>query len=82
MLETLGYDNVLAKAERYPSLTPAEMGRLAPKHVLLSSEPYPFRAQHVTELQAICPEANVELVDGELFSWYGSRLGKLGEPGD
>jgi hypothetical protein len=28
----------------------------------------------VDELQEICPGALIRLVDGELFSWYGSRL--------
>ena len=42
--------------------------------ILLSSEPYPFKEKHVTELKKICPAAQVILVDGEMFSWYGSRL--------
>ena len=25
-------------------------------------------------MQEICPTANVKIVDGEYFSWYGSRL--------
>ncbi len=77
VMAALGYENVLAKAVRYPTLTPTEMTRLAPKHVLLSSEPYPFRERHLAEVRALCPGAEVTLVDGELFSWYGSRLGKL-----
>ncbi len=77
VMEALGYANVLAKAERYPSLTPVEIKGLSPKHLLLSSEPFPFREKHIAELQALCPDAEVTLVDGERFSWYGSRLGKL-----
>jgi len=42
--------------------------------VLLSSEPYPFRDKHREELQALLPHATIRLVDGEMFSWYGSRL--------
>jgi len=42
--------------------------------VLLSSEPYPFREKHIGEIRAILPKARVLLVDGEIFSWYGSRL--------
>jgi hypothetical protein len=26
------------------------------------------------ELQSLLPNATIRLVDGELFSWYGSRL--------
>jgi len=40
----------------------------------LSSEPYPFTDKHIAELQEWLPNARIQLVDGELFSWYGSRL--------
>lgn len=43
--------------------------------VLLSSEPFPFRERHVSEIRALagsrCPP--VRLFDGEMASWYGSR---------
>lgn len=42
--------------------------------VLLSSEPYPFREQNQQELKELFPNATIHLVDGEFFSWYGSRL--------
>ena len=42
--------------------------------ILLSSEPYPFRERHIDEVSEILPAARVLLVDGEYFSWYGSRL--------
>ncbi len=77
VMAALGYGNVLAKADRYPSLTAEDFTRLAPKHILLSSEPYPFRDKHTAEIQALCPGAEVTLVDGEVYSWYGSRLGKM-----
>jgi hypothetical protein len=41
---------------------------------LLSSEPYPFKEKHIAELQAVLPDGKIVLVDGEMFSWYGSRL--------
>lgn len=44
--------------------------------VLLSSEPYPFKEKHIKELKVYYPKANIMLVDGEMFSWYGSRLTK------
>ena len=74
MLLQLGYSNVCGDQLRYPALTPEEISLLKPRHILLSSEPYPFGNQHLEELQELCPEAIVELVNGELFSWYGSRL--------
>jgi hypothetical protein len=42
--------------------------------VLLSSEPYPFKENHIKEIQAHLPGVKIVLVDGEIFSWYGSRL--------
>jgi hypothetical protein len=41
---------------------------------MLSSEPYPFKEKHIAELQQQLPDSKVILVDGELFSWYGSRM--------
>ena len=59
-------------AARYPAVDPAAYaGRVA--RVLLPSEPYRFRQKHVAELEALVPGARVQLVDGELVSWYGSR---------
>lgn len=41
--------------------------------VLLSTEPYPFKEEHVLQLRKEV-DVDVQLVDGEYFSWYGSRL--------
>ena len=69
-----GWANACADRARYPALTAAEMAGLDPALVLLSSEPFPFRERHVAELRAVLPAADVRLVDGEVFSWYGSRM--------
>ncbi len=74
MLAAGGFCNVLADQPRYPELMAAEVAALRPEVVFLSSEPYPFREKHLAEIAALCPTARVELVDGEPFSWYGSRL--------
>ena len=74
MLRAAGLHNVLADHPRYPELTPADITAFQPDVILLSSEPYPFRQKHLLELAALCPQARIELVDGEPFSWYGSRL--------
>lgn len=42
--------------------------------ILLSSEPYPFAQKHIDEIQSFLPGKIILLVDGEMFSWYGSRL--------
>ena len=74
MLQYSGCANVCREGSRYPELDAASIRGLNPQLILLSSEPYPFTLKHVQELLQICPTANVMLVDGEMFSWYGSRL--------
>lgn len=74
LLEAAGFRNAFANQTRYPEVTPETLREAQPDWVFLSSEPYPFGPKHTAELAAICPSARVRLVDGELFSWYGSRL--------
>lgn len=73
MLPYAGFTNIV-EDERYPQLSPEAIQALAPQYILLSSEPYPFKDKHIAELQTLVPDAKIRLVDGELFSWYGSRL--------
>jgi ABC-type Fe3+-hydroxamate transport system substrate-binding protein len=73
-------DSVLTKVgfinncdlNRYPELT--ELKNPNPDFVFLSSEPFPFAEQHIERFQQLFPEAKVQLVDGEMCSWYGSRM--------
>ncbi|GAB3869500.1 helical backbone metal receptor [Hymenobacter segetis] len=74
MLRRVGFVNAFTGLSRYPEITAEQLATTAPQRILLSSEPYPFAEKHVAEFQQICPTAKVEIVDGELFSWYGSRL--------
>lgn len=74
MLEIAGFKNIFADKTRYPELTIAELQNRNPEIIFLSSEPYPFKQKHVDELQPFFPNAKIVLVDGEMFSWYGSRL--------
>lgn len=60
-------------AARYPALGGDEPWLADVDRVLLSSEPYAFTAAHLDEAQALCPNAEVDLVDGEVLSWYGPR---------
>lgn len=78
MLQRCGFTNAF-NHERYPQVTAEMLVAAQPDVILLSSEPYPFKQKHVDELQQILPDAMIKLVDGELFSWYGSRL--LHSPG-
>lgn len=74
MMEMMGLKNCIADQLRYPELSSDEIRAYAPELIFLSSEPYPFREEHVQELQKILPSSKIILVDGEMFSWYGSRL--------
>jgi ABC-type Fe3+-hydroxamate transport system substrate-binding protein len=78
MLQKCGLTNAF-DAERYPELTAEQLKAAKPDVVLLSSEPYLFKEKHIAEFKALLPNAKIKLVDGELFSWYGSRL--LNAPG-
>ena len=73
MLRRNGFENVV-QADRYPELDDDTIRQLAPEKILLSSEPFPFRENHIAELTRISPGSEIVLVDGEMFSWYGSRL--------
>ena len=74
VLTHLGWENVFGHLDRYPEIALETLASLDVDLILLSSEPYPFRDSHVAELQAAAPSASVLLVDGEMFSWYGSRM--------
>ncbi len=74
MLRLAGFENVFHSKSRYPEIFPTELAAAAPEVILLSSEPYPFREKHKAEFKQLCPAAVIQCVDGELFSWYGSRL--------
>lgn len=75
MLKRMGLVNVFDEGDaRYPEITEQELAEADPEVILLSSEPYPFKEKHILELNMICPGTPVHIVDGELFSWYGSRL--------
>lgn len=60
-------------AARYPAVAGNEGWLVDVERVLLSSEPFAFTAEHAAAAGAVCPNARVERVDGELLSWYGPR---------
>lgn len=76
MLIRIGLENAVSELERYPELTDVAIREIDPDLILLSSEPFPFKGKHIDELKNLCPRSQVMLVDGEMFSWYGSRLKK------
>jgi ABC-type Fe3+-hydroxamate transport system substrate-binding protein len=74
MLSQIGLTNVFEKWNRYPEISEDELSKASPDYIFLSSEPYPFSEKHMYEFRRISPGSKVILVDGEYFSWYGSRL--------
>lgn len=74
MLQYAGFQNIFENQKRYPVVTIEEMKTANCQLLLLSSEPYPFKKIHVEELQILLPDTKIILADGEMFSWYGSRL--------
>ncbi|MHA7058283.1 ABC transporter substrate-binding protein [Aquimarina sp. M1] len=77
LLEMNGFVNVVGNQDRYPKISNDELTKLPDLDlILLSSEPFPFSEDHITEMKELVPNTKVILVDGEYFSWYGSRLHK------
>lgn len=74
MIRRIGWVNVFEDKRRYPEVSLEELKAADPEMVLLSSEPFPFKEKHIAEIKAVLPDADVRLVDGEMFSWYGSRM--------
>ena len=74
MLHVAGLKNVFTDLSRYPETNIEELKTKNTELVLLSSEPYPFKQKHIEELKAALPDAEIRLADGEIFSWYGSRM--------
>jgi ABC-type Fe3+-hydroxamate transport system substrate-binding protein len=74
MLEAAGFENIYADKTRYPEITIDELRIVNCQLLFLSSEPYPFKQKHLDELKSLLPTTKIVLVDGEMFSWYGSRL--------
>lgn len=74
MLTRCGFQNIYASQTRYPEVDIDDLKEKNCQLLLLSSEPYPFKQKHIDELQQDLPNTKKILVDGEMFSWYGSRL--------
>ncbi len=74
MMQWAGFENIFRKEKRYPAVEVEEIKALRPDCLLLSSEPFPFKQKHIDELRNHFPKIPIKIVDGEFFSWYGSRL--------
>ena len=74
MLVLNNYENVFGNLERYPEINLESEILKKAELIMLSSEPYPFKEVSVDHLRQRFPNAKIHLVNGEYFSWYGSRL--------
>jgi len=74
MMLRAGFCNLLADQLRYPEISIGQIRELQPEYILLSSEPFPFGQKHLDKFQSLFPDIKILLVDGEMFSWYGSRI--------
>jgi len=74
MLNLSGIENVFDQKSRYPQVNIEDLKSENIELLLLSSEPYPFKMRDIEELTKILFKAKIVLADGEMFSWYGSRL--------
>ena len=74
MLLRAGFENSFGQLQRYPVITIEDLQQAGCDVLLLSSEPYPFQQKHIDELHSLLPQTKILLADGEMFSWYGSRL--------
>ena len=75
LLKLNHFQNIYADKGRYPEVELKKM-RLEgdPDIVFLSSEPYPFKEEDAFEIGRFTHHAKTIFVDGEMFSWHGSRL--------
>jgi ABC-type Fe3+-hydroxamate transport system substrate-binding protein len=78
MMNKAGFENSCHHLNRYPEIDIETITKSDCEFILLSSEPYPFSQKHVDELKIALPDKKIIIVDGEMFSWYGSRMLKSG----
>jgi len=80
MLRLAGFENVFVNRNRYPKISIEELAAAGADVILFSSEPFPFKEKHLMEISTWWSQNNVQplpqlkIVNGEMFSWYGSRL--------
>lgn len=74
MLQLNKFENVYSSISRYPEIQLEKLKKA--DFYLLSSEPFPFQKKHKNEMKELVHHGKYKLVDGEYFSWYGSRISK------
>jgi iron complex transport system substrate-binding protein len=74
LLKLTKLENCYKKENRYPEIFLEDLRTKKIDAVFLSSEPYPFKGKNKLDFKEYAIDAKVILVNGEYFSWYGSRL--------
>lgn len=75
LLELNRFKNVFSENNsRYPEINLEELDQKKVELVLLSTEPFPFREKDKEAFKKEGEFGRAHIVDGEYFSWYGSRL--------
>lgn len=74
LLDINNYTNYYNNSERYPEVSIKKIDSKKLDVIFLSSEPFPFSNKHISEIRSIHKNVKIILVDGEMFSWHGSRL--------
>lgn len=76
LLEEIGFINPFAELDgRYPSVGEEEFQRANLDYIFLASEPFPFKEKHKAEFLKMAPNAEIHILDGEMF-WYGAKMKK------
>ena len=69
------YDKNPEISGRYPEIDLRKIkSEENPDIIFLSSEPFPFKESDALEIEQFTHHVKIIFVDGEMFSWYGSRL--------
>lgn len=74
VMEHFHLKNIFRDQTRYPEVTLTDLKARNPELILLSTEPYPFKEKHIKEIEDVIKSSKIVLVNGEWFSWYGSRM--------
>lgn len=74
LLEINKLENSFKNKSRYPEISLGDLKREKIDVIFLSSEPFPFKEKNKADFKDYSKNTDIILVDGEYFSWYGSRL--------
>lgn len=75
LLRLNNFENLFSSEKsRYPEIEIEDLEKKKPDHIFLSTEPFPFKEEDKEAFEKVVRKDCIHIVDGEYFSWYGSRL--------